>query len=53
MGEDVGTPNPRKNSEVSTDTDSNAYHLGLGPMKVFIWQGAQILERVGNRKASE
>ena len=30
MGEDAGTPNPRKNSEVSTDTDSNAYHLWTG-----------------------
>ena len=27
MGEDVGTPNPRKNSEVSTDSASNAYHV--------------------------
>ncbi len=30
MGEDVGTPNPRKNSEVATDTDSNAYHIWTG-----------------------
>ena len=30
MGEDVGTPNPRKNSEVSADTDSNAYHVWTG-----------------------
>ena len=30
MGEDVGTPNPRKNSEVSTDTASNAYHVWTG-----------------------
>ena len=30
MGEDVGTPNPRKNSEVSTDTASNAYHIWTG-----------------------
>ena len=30
MGEDVGTPNPRKNSEVATDTDSNAYHIWSG-----------------------
>lgn len=30
MGQDVGTPNPRKNSEVSTDTDSNAYHIWTG-----------------------
>ena len=30
MGEDVGTPNPRKNSEVGTDTDSNAYHIWTG-----------------------
>ena len=27
MGEDVGTPYPRKNSEISTDTASNAYHV--------------------------
>ena len=31
MGEDVGTPNPRKNSEVSADTASNAYHVWTGP----------------------
>jgi len=31
MGEDVGTPYPRKNSEVATDTDSNAYHVWTGP----------------------
>ena len=30
MGADAGTPDPRKNSEVSTDTDSNAYHLWTG-----------------------
>tara|TARA_A200000113_G_scaffold124053_1_gene111648 strand:- start:3100 stop:4599 length:1500 start_codon:yes stop_codon:yes gene_type:complete len=30
MGEDVSTPNPRKNSEVSADTDSNAYHVWTG-----------------------
>ena len=30
MGTDAGTPDPRKNSEVSTDTDSNAYHLWTG-----------------------
>lgn len=30
MGADVGTPNPRKNSEVSTDTSSNAYHVWTG-----------------------
>ena len=30
MGEDVLTPNPRKNSEVSTDTASNAYHVWTG-----------------------
>ncbi|MGB0174317.1 MAG: sialidase family protein, partial [Candidatus Poseidoniaceae archaeon] len=30
MGSDAGTPNPRKNSEVSTDTDSNAYHVWTG-----------------------
>ena len=30
MGEDVGTPNPRKNAEVGTDTDSNAYHIWIG-----------------------
>lgn len=31
MGEDVGTPNPRKNSEVATDSESNAYHVWTGP----------------------
>ncbi len=30
MGEDVGTPYPRKNSEVATDTESNAYHIWTG-----------------------
>ena len=30
MGEDTGTPNPRKNSEVSADADSNAYHVWTG-----------------------
>ena len=30
MGEDEGTPNPRKNSEVATDTQSNAYHIWTG-----------------------
>ncbi|MDP7329361.1 MAG: sialidase family protein, partial [Candidatus Thalassarchaeaceae archaeon] len=30
MGEDTGTPNPRKNSEVATDTESNAYHIWTG-----------------------
>ena len=30
MGEDVGTPNPRKNAEVGTDADSNAYHVWVG-----------------------
>lgn len=30
MGEDVGTPNPRKNSEVATDSQSNAYHIWTG-----------------------
>lgn len=30
MGLDVGTPNPRKNSEVATDSDSNAYHVWVG-----------------------
>ena len=30
MGEDVGTPYPRKNSEVSTDSESNAYHVWTG-----------------------
>ena len=30
MGEDVITPNHRKNSEVSTDTASNAYHVWTG-----------------------
>ena len=30
MGEDVGTPNPRKNTEVATDSDSNGYHIWTG-----------------------
>ena len=30
MGEDTGTPDPRKNSEVSADTESNAYHVWTG-----------------------
>ncbi len=30
MGSDAGTPNPRKNAEVGTDTDSNAYHVWIG-----------------------
>ena len=30
MGEDVGTPYPRKNSEVATDSQSNAYHIWTG-----------------------
>ena len=30
MGQDVGTPNPRKNGEVATDTDSNAYNIWVG-----------------------
>lgn len=30
MGEDVNTPNPRKNTEVGTDTESNAYHIWTG-----------------------
>ena len=30
MGEDESTPYPRKNSEVSTDTESNAYHVWTG-----------------------
>jgi hypothetical protein len=30
MGEDVGTPSPRKNSEVATDTASNGYHVWVG-----------------------
>lgn len=30
MGDDVGTPSPRKNSEVATDTASNAYHVWVG-----------------------
>ncbi len=27
MGSDVGTPSPRKNSEVATDNEANAYHV--------------------------
>jgi len=30
MGLDVGTPDPRKNSEVATDSESNAYHIWTG-----------------------
>lgn len=30
MGGDADTPNPRKNSEVATDSDSNAYHIWTG-----------------------
>lgn len=30
MGEDVGTPSPRKNTEVGTDSESNAYHVWVG-----------------------
>ena len=30
MGQDAGTPNPRKNSEVATDSESNAYHIWTG-----------------------
>lgn len=30
MGTDAGTPNPRKNSEIATDTESNAYHVWTG-----------------------
>tara|TARA_Y100000590_G_scaffold9913_1_gene12226 strand:- start:276 stop:1925 length:1650 start_codon:yes stop_codon:yes gene_type:complete len=30
MGEDVGTPNPRKNGEVATDSESNAYNIWVG-----------------------
>ena len=30
MGQDVGTPEPRKNSEVGTDSASNAYHVWIG-----------------------
>ena len=30
MGEDEGTPYPRKNSEVATDSQSNAYHVWTG-----------------------
>ena len=30
MGEDVGTPYPRKNSEIATDSASNAYHVWTG-----------------------
>ena len=30
MGQDALTPNPRKNSEVATDSESNAYHVWTG-----------------------
>ena len=36
MGQDVGTPNPRKNGEVATDTDSNAYNVWVGGDQEFM-----------------
>ena len=39
MEPDAGTPDPRKNSEVSTDTDSNAYHLWTGADEVLAHEG--------------
>ncbi len=37
MGADVGTPSPRKNSEVGTDTESNAYHVWTaGDQRVYM-----------------
>jgi hypothetical protein len=30
MGTDAGTPDPRKNTEVGTDSESNAYHIWTG-----------------------
>jgi hypothetical protein len=37
LGTDVGTPTPRKNSEVATDTASNAYYTWIGgDMKVYL-----------------
>jgi hypothetical protein len=30
MGDDVGTPNPRKNTEIGTDSESNGYHVWVG-----------------------
>lgn len=30
VGSDVGTPNPRKNAEIGTDTESNAYQTWIG-----------------------
>ncbi len=30
MGEDVGTPNPRKNGEIAADAESNAYNVWVG-----------------------
>ena len=30
MGTDVGTPNPRKNSEMAADADSNGFHVWTG-----------------------
>lgn len=30
VGADVGTPNPRKNAEIATDTESNAYQTWIG-----------------------
>ena len=44
MGQDAGTPNPRKNTEVSTDTESNAYHVWTGAISESIFLGQQIQE---------
>jgi hypothetical protein len=37
MGSDVGTPSPRKNSEIAADTKSNIYHTWVGKdMRVYL-----------------
>ena len=52
MGEDAGTPNPER---ILFQPIQIPMHItyGLELMKEFISAEVQILERVGNRKASE
>ena len=52
MGEDAGTPNPRKIPKSQPIQIPMHITSGLVLMKEFISQGAQILERVGNKKVS-
>ena len=44
MGQDAGTPNPRKNTEVSTDTESMHITFGLVVISESIFRGQQIQE---------